>query len=407
MFTWLLNLRTRRIYLDHAAKTPVRPHIARMLRKRSGIDFGNPSAIHEEGRRSRAMVDDARATFAQLLKVRDEEIVFTSGGTESNNLALTGVIESLMQSGRDIKDMRVVTTTIEHPSILRPLEAFEKKGGTVIRVPVDVDGCVDETAFEAALTPDVVLVTFAYANSEIGVVQDVKRLSRIVRRVRTDRKAALPYIHLDASQAPLYLPCAVDSLGVDLMTLDAQKFCGPQSVGVLMKRHHVSVAPLFFGGSQEEGLRPGTEHAPALWGAALAYKEAQDGCRERALRITKLRDYCIALLEQIPGVILNGSRMMRIANNVNVSIPGIDGEYAAVVLDHQGIAVSTKSACSGRTGSGSSVVYALGGDDARALSTLRITLGEATSKRNIHRLYRVLERHVVTTRGHLDLMSKK
>lgn len=404
---WLNKWWVGRIYLDHAARTPVRPHIARMIAKASGIDHGNPSAIHAEGRRAGALLRDARTKVARLVSVRSGEVYFTSGGTESNNLAIRGLLEALHAQGRAYADMEVVTTAIEHPSILAVLEVMQKSGVTVHMVPVLEDGLIDEVAFKKALGAKTVLVTFAYANSEIGVVQEVKRLSRLVRAVRKEQGSLVPYLHLDASQAPLYLSCDMQSLGVDLMTLDAQKFCGPGGVGILVCRSSVPLVPILHGGSQEEGLRPGTENAPAIYGAALAFEEAQRGREARALRVSKLRDYCFEALLAIPGVVINGSREMRIANNVNVSIPGIDGEYAAVVLDTAGIAVSTKSACSGRSGSGSTVVYALGGDDARALSTLRVSLGEETTKRNIRRFVRVLERHVAKTRASLDLRLKK
>ncbi len=404
---WIKKIASDRIYLDYAARTPVRPLIARMIQKASGKGYGNPSAIHAEGRRARAMLEDARTTFARRLGIKAEEVYFTSGGTESNNLAIRGVLEALHAEGRAYADMEVLTTALEHPSILAVLEAMRAQGVEVTQVLVTEEGIIDEAAFTEALTPKTVLVTFAYANSEIGVVQDVKRLARAIRHFRKTHTTAFPYLHLDASQAPLYLSCDARSLGVDLMTLDAQKFYGPQGVGILMRRNAVPLAPLLLGGSQEEGLRPGTEHAPAILGAALAFEEAQAGWEERAARIGALCDFCFEAVTAIEGVIINGSREARIANNVNISIPGIDGEYAAVVLDQHGIAVSTKSACSGRSGSGSSVIYALGGDDARALSTLRATLGEETTKRNILRFVRVLERHVTQTRASLDQRSKK
>lgn len=404
---WLKEWWVGRIYLDHAARTPVRPHIVRMIAKASGTNYGNPSAIHAEGRRAGAMLQDARTKVARLVSVRSDEVYFTSGGTESNNLAIRGLLEALHAGGRAYADMEVVTTAIEHPSILAVLDAMAKEGVTVINIPVSEEGLIDERAFKDVLSSKTVLVTFAYANSEIGVVQEVKRLSRTVRALRKEQGTLMPYVHLDASQAPLYLSCDMQSLGVDLMTLDAQKYCGPGGVGILVSRAQVPLVPILYGGSQEEGLRPGTENAPAILGAALALEEAERGREARVQRTSPLRDYCFDELLKIPGIVINGSREARIANNVNISIPGVDGEYAAVVLDTAGIAVSTKSACSGRSGSGSTVVYALGGDDARALSTLRVSLGEETTKRNIQRFVRVLERHVAKTRADLDLRQKK
>jgi len=404
---WLTQRWGGRVYLDHAARTVVRPAIARMIAKASGKDYGNPSAIHAEGRRAGALLKEARSLVARLVSVRPRDVYFTSGGTESNNLAIKGILTGLHAAGRAYADMEVVTTAIEHPSILGVLDMMAAEGVSVIQIPVNEEGLIDEAAFKNALNAKTVLVTFAYANSEIGVVQEVKRLSRTVRAFRKEENSAMPYVHLDASQAPLYLSCDMQSLSVDLMTLDAQKYCGPAGVGILVCRGQVPLMPLLQGGSQEEGLRPGTENAPAIYGAALALEEAEQGRDARVRRVSILRDFCFDALLSIPGHIVNGSRTARIANNVNISIPGVDGEYAAVVLDTAGIAVSTKSACSGRRGSGSRVVYALGGDDARALSTLRVSLGEETTKRNIRRFVRVLERHVAKTRADLDLRSKK
>lgn len=398
---------SKRVYLDHAAKTPMYPEVARALRRAEGALLGNPSAVHAEGRRARALIEDARRSIARTLTVKAEDVYFTSGGTESNNLALSGFFLALMAKGKQLSDIEVVTTAIEHPSILAVLSQWERSGLVVRKIPVDDEGLIDMDACEQSLNEKTALVTFAYANSEIGVVQEVKRLAHAVRKFRTKQQSVFPYIHLDASQAPLWLPCAADSLGVDMMTLDAAKFGGPAGVGILMRKSVVPLSPILQGGSQEEGLRPGTENAAGICAAALAFDIAQRDHECRALQVAKLRDRCFDALLKIPGVVVNGSRASRIAHNVNISIPGVDGEYAAVVLDTKGFAVSTKSACSGKTGSGSSVIYAMGGDDARALSTLRVTLGEATSTRDIDRLVRALTQHVEQTRAFIDYTRKK
>lgn len=403
---WRRLFTPRRIYLDHAAGTPLEAGAKRILALYAGKE-GNPSAIHKEGQALRTSIEHARGEVASLLGVRSGEIIFTSGGTESNNLAISGLMEALEESTHTLSECEIITTTLEHPSILAVLASWKKKGVTITYVPVSEEGLIDHAAFERLLSPRTVLVTFAYANSEIGVVQDVKRITRAVRNYRKETKSAFPYVHLDASQAPLYLPCSVTMLGVDMMTLDASKCGGPTGAGLLVKRHAVPLLSILNGGSQEEGLRPGTENTGAILASVFAYRHAQQGREAWAQKVSALRDYAIDALRAIPGVILNGSPEDRIANNINISIPGIDGEYATVVLDTHGIAISTKSACSGRTGSGSSVIYALGGDDARALSTLRITLGEKTTKKELDQMVAVLKTHVSRTREYLDQASKE
>ena len=400
-------LKPDRIYLDYAAATPVRMEVLKKMTPFQSESFANASAIYKEGTDARQAIQRARAQVAGALRIKKEEVFFVSGGTEANNMALVGLLEALIDSGRSLDTCEVVTTALEHPSISEILKQYQQKGLRVEHAPVDVDGLIIHSEFEKLLSDKTVLVTFAYANSEIGVVQDVKAITRAVRVFKKEHKTAFPYVHLDASQAPLYLSCAFDALGVDMMTLDAGKFYGPKGVGIFAKKHGVPHAPLMRGGDQEGGVRPGTENVAGIVGCAEAFGIAVRDYEVRAQRVAAIREYCFKELSTITGVVINGSRNQRIANNVNISIPGIDGEYAAVVLDANGIAVSTKSACSGATGSGSKVIYALGGDDARALSTLRITLGEETTKRNILRLVRVLQKHVAHMRETIDQINKK
>ncbi len=399
--------RKKRIYLDYAAATPVRKEVLRAMEPFHREAFGNASAVHREGQVAREAIETSRATVARMLRIRKNEVHFVSGGTEANNLAILGVLEGMFHAGRIPEECEVITTALEHPSILGALEKLKEKGVVVHTVPVDGEGLINHALFEKLLSEKTILVIFAYANSEIGVVQDVKRITRAVRKSRTAKKSIFPLVHLDASQAPLYLSCEFDSLGVDLMTLDAGKCYGPKGIGIFVKKHGVPFRAPFQGGDQEGGVRPGTESTALIVGCALSLEIAERERENRVRQVESIREYAFEALLTIPGVIVNGSRDSRIANNINISIPGIDGEYATVVLDTKGIAVSTKSACSGATGSGSSVIYALGGDDARALSTLRITVGEETTKRNIDVLVRVLKEHVVWTREKFDQLTKK
>lgn len=393
----------RRVYLDYAAATPVRPSVREAMERHFSDIFANPSAIHKEGREARRAVEESRETVGRILKIRREDVVFTSGGTESNNLAIFGVIEAVRTRGVQYEDMEIISTEIEHPSILQALNVCAQRGVVVRYAPVDKDGRMIMSAFQELLSEKTVLVTCAYANSEVGVVQDVKRITRMVRALGDAR----PLVHLDASQAPLWLPLAMDMLGVDMMTLDAGKCYGPKGVGILAYRHTVALQPVVYGGDQEHGLRPGTENVPLIVGCAHALKIAHEDREARVSRMVELRDYFIDLLvKKIPQAVVNGSREHRIANNINISIPGIDGEFAVVTLDVQGVAVSTRSACAGGTGGGSHVVRVLTGDGERAASTIRCTLGEETTRRDIDRAVSVLAAHTSRTLSNLDLIKK-
>ncbi len=389
-----LPWKQKRIYLDHGAATPLRPSIAKTMRPYEREVFGNASAVHKDGVMARAAIETARGDVGRVLATTTRNIIFTSGGTESNNLAVHGVIEYLSEQGRAYSDMEVITTALEHPSLLAPLEAFERKGVRIVYAPTDSEGSILEQEFKKLITDKTVLVTFAYANSEVGTVQNVKSLSRMVRLWRQEHGGQYPYTHIDASQVPLWLPCKMDSLGIDLMSIDAGKCYGPKSSGVLALRGEVHLAPLLRGGAQEGSLRPGTEHVGLIVGCAAALTIAQDEYEVRASRITKLRDQFITGLQKaFPSLVLNGSRTSRVANNVNISIPGLDGEYAVIGLDHRGIACSTRSACKRGEVGGSHVLRALGLPDDVVFGAIRFSLGEETTEAELRTTVTALREH--------------
>jgi cysteine desulfurase len=373
----------RRIYLDTAAATPLRKEVRAAMLPYLENEFGNPSAIHAEGITARSVVESARQKVATTLGIRPEGVFFTSGGTESNNLAILGRLKYLARKEEiAYSDMEVVTTRIEHPSIMSLISVIEATGVTVRFVEVDDEGKITVAALEKVLSSKTVLVTFAYANSEVGVVQNVSRLVRTVRQFeKTYTHGRKIVIHIDAAQAPLWLPCSLTPLGVDMMSLDVGKCNGPKGVGILVLRGNVPLLPILYGGGQEQGLRPGTENVANIVGAATALTLAQVGHKERAASVSKLRDSFIDLLTKaLPEVLLNGPQGEdRLANNINLSLPKFDTEYAVVYLDAQGIAVSTKSACAGAGGGESTVVSTMTGDSARAKSTLRLSLSADTT----------------------------
>ncbi len=393
----------KRIYLDYASATPVRAEVIEAMAPFWNGDFGNAGAIHKEGVRAKQVIVSAREKLARILHVRPQGIVFTGSGTESNNLAIIGVIEARVQAGVAYSDMEVISTSIEHASVLKVLEYLKTRGVHVIYTAVDEDGVINAETFKKNLSGKTVLVTCALVNSEIGTIQPVGKLSRIIRSFEKEEETTILF-HVDAAQAPLWLSCALDSLGVDVLSLDAGKCYGPKGIGVLAFRHGVHLVSHLFGGDQEGGLRPGTENTALIVGAVESLCIAQDTHKTRSERVTSLRDRLFAQLEMIDGVMVNGSRKERVANNVNISIPGIDSEFAVITLDEKGIACATKSACGGAKGDGSSVVFAITQDKKRAMATIRFTLGEATTALELERTVAILGEHVAATvRAHTRL----
>lgn len=400
----LFNSKSKRIYLDYAAATPVRKEVVLAMRLYFSEVYGNAGAIHKEGVEARNVIERAREELARLLRVRQNDVIFTASGTESNNLAILGTIEARRKEGILYEDMEVVSTRIEHPSILEVLAHVERLGVKVIYVQLDEFGLIDLASFKESLSPKTILVTFAYVNSEIGVVQRVGKLARAVRS--SEKEFGIKtYIHIDAAQVPLWLPCALDSLMVDMLSLDAGKCYGPKGVGVLVKRHGVALTSVIFGGAQEGGLRPSTENTPLIVGAVHALKIAQEHYQSRSVTVTKLRDAFIAMLEVIDGVVVNGPKEERVANNINISIQGLDSEFAVISLDEKGIACSTKSACGGARGDGSTVVRAITNDPSRATSTVRFTLGEQTTLSELVYTAKILKEHVYKNRALLQKLT--
>lgn len=393
----LFSKEKKRIYLDYASATFVRPEVKKVMEPYFGEIYGNASAIHAEGVQARNAIEAARESLARMLHIRTAGIVFTASGTESNNLAIFGTIAHHYAQGVAYADMEIVSTAVEHASIAEALSLVATWGVTVIYVTLDESGIIDAQSLKESLSEKTILVTFAYVNSEIGTIQPVGKLSRIVRAHEKEFSTKI-IVHVDAAQAPLWLPCTLDTLLVDALSLDAGKCYGPKGIGVLAFKHGVSFSPHLYGGGQEGGLRPGTENTPLIIGAVKALVMAQADCVSRSESVMKLRDSFIKELELIEGVVLNGHRTERVANNVNISIPGIDSEFAVISLDEKGIACATKSACGGARGDGSAVVLSVSGDTARALSTLRFSLGEDTTSKELFVTAKILRAHIDTTR---------
>lgn len=349
-----------RIYLDYAATT---------------AKEGNPSSIHQKGVKAKKMLEIARRKTAAFFGARPEEIIFTSGGTESNNLAIFGAIGA----GR-----HAITTIIEHSSVLECFRELEKQGVKVDYLPMNKDGILELETLAKALRPETILVSVGYANSEIGTIQPIREISKI-----------LPdsiIFHTDASQAPLYLNCDRETLGADLITVDGHKIYGPLGVGTLFVRRGINLKPIMFGGGQENGLRPGTENLPAVVGLVEALELARKNREKESKRLLTLRDFFIAeIKKEIPEAIFNGSREQCLPNIINFSFPDKEAEFLALQLDAAGIAVATKSACL-KNERESHVIKALSGDPRRASSAIRFSFGKDTKKSDLEYTIKVLRK---------------
>ncbi len=382
----------KRIYLDYAATTPLDLRVKKAMEPYFTQKFGNPSALSAEGVEAKKALDSARAVAARALEAHSDEIVFTSGGTEANNLALFGAADAISRGSTSLVGEveprpHIVTTNIEHSSILEPLKDFY-----VSYVPVEPNGIVKAEKILAAIRPNTVLVSVMYANNEIGTIQPIAKIGKGIRALGKKR----PLFHTDACQAPLYLNCLVNALGVDLLTLDGHKMYGPKGVGALYVRRGTKLAPQLLGGGQEQGLRSTTENIPSIVGFAEALRLATVERKTESLRLKELRDKFYAdILKNIKTnkVILNGECEDRLPNNLNISLPKVDTEMLVLKLDAADVACSTKSSCL-KDEKRSFVVAALGGDKKRAESSLRFTLGRATTARDLARVVTILGRIV-------------
>src|SRR3990167_2446812 len=376
----------KRIYADAAAATPFSARSRRELIRLLSL-YGNAGALHKEGVDAKKELERARSSIAASVGAHADEIVFTASGTEANNLALHGLLRPmLLQDG----EVHAITCAIEHQSVLEPLRALEREGLYVTTLDVDKEGLVDPEALRGALNEETALVSIQLVNSEVGTIEPVRELVKVLRK--NERKI---YFHTDASQAPLWVDVNVEKLGVDLMTLDAQKVLGPKGIGALYIRRGTPIEPILWGGKQEFALRGGTENVPQAGAFAVALADAQTDVEKRAKKMTTVRDYLWSEIKKtIPDAILNGpnpSGYTRVANNLSVSIPGLEAEMAVISLDALGIAASTRSACSVGETEPSHVIKALGISQELAGTAIRITLLPNTTKGEARRIAAALK----------------
>ena len=377
-----------RIYLDHAATTPVRPEVLEAMVPHFSQNGYNPSSIHAEGRSARAALDLARERVASVFGCKPREVVFTGGGTEADNLAIFGVARASRERGR-----HVLTTAIEHHAVVRTCEALQDDGYEITFLPVDAWGRVDPERFDGALRSDTVLAAIMYANNEIGTVQPVAELANRARA------RGVPFL-CDAVQAPGQLPLRVRELGVDLLSVSAHKIYGPKGVGALYVREGTPLAALLQGGGQESGLRSGTENVAGIAGLARALELAEAERAGFAQRVGGLRDRLEAsLLERVPRTVVNGAGAMRLPNNLSLSFAGAEAEPLLIRLDLEGVAASAGSACAAGSLEPSHVIRALGVQPDLARGTIRLSLGRGTTAEEVDRTAGLLAELVAEQRA--------
>ena len=377
----------RRIYLDHSATTPVDARVAAAMARSLTETYGNPSSVHAFGQQARAAVDRARREVANLIDARPNEIVFTSGGTEANNLAIRGLCEASLAHGRHI-----ITSAIEHPSVRGVCDALEKRGWEVTRLPVYENGIVRIEDVNAALRPDTVLVTLMWANNEIGTIQPIREVGALIRERRAGQAGQRRlWFHTDAVQAAGRLPLNVEEAGCDLLSISAHKLYAPKGAGALYVRRGVRLAVQNVGGHQERERRAGTENVPAIVAFGEAAKLAREEMHQRVAHDSALRNrFESRVREVISDVVMNGDREHRLSHLSNISFRFIEGEGLLINLDLEGVAVSTGSACSSGTLEPSPVIRALGLDDELARGSIRFSFGKDNTEADVDYVVEVL-----------------
>ena len=385
---------SKKIYLDYAATTPVDARVKKAMLPYLDKIYGNASALHQEGRKAKAVIVKARKKIAKALNCKPEEIFFTGSGTESDNIAILGTVRANKEFGRHI-----ITSNIEHPAVLKSCEELKKEGFRVSFLKVNQEGILSLADLKRIISKKTILVSIMYANNEIGTLQPIKEIGRIVKKVKEERKREgnkTPiYFHTDACQAAGYFDLDVQKLGADLLTLNGSKIYGPKGMGALYVRTGTKTEPVIFGGGQEGGLRSGTENTAGIVGLAKALEIAQKEREKTFKREARLRDRLInGIIENIPRAILNGHPKKRLPNNVNVSILDIEGEAMLLFLDRCGIFASTGSACHSESLEPSHVLLALGRPYEFAHGSLRFSLGRKTTAKDIDYVLKVLPKIV-------------
>lgn len=395
------------IYLDYAATTPVDPQVVKSMQPYWTNSFANPSALYQLGRETNKAISIARESIAKILNAKPSEIIFTAGGTESNNIAILGVAQAYQKQYG--KAGHIITTAIEHHSVLHTTDALKKWGWKISYAPVDTEGFVNIKDLKKLVKNNTALVSIMYANNEIGTIQPIAEIGKWLtglNKARTQKNKNKILLHTDACQAAGALSLNTQDLKVDLLTLNGSKVYGPKQTGVLFVKSGVNLAPVIHGGGQERDLRSGTENVPGIIGLAKALQLVTQNQKKENLRLIGLREYFNdRLLKKVKGITVNGPSLVsnhefnRLPNNLNLTIDGVEGEALMLYLDAAGIQVATGSACTTTSEEPSHVLVAIGVSRSKAYNSIRITLGKQTTKAQLEQVLLVLPRLISQLRA--------
>lgn len=373
------------IYFDNSATTPVDKRVSRAMRPFFEENFGNASSLHQPGLDARVAVDRSQKKVADFLGASKDEIFFTSGATESNNLAILGQVRHWQRKNKKNIRPHIITSQIEHDAVLEPIRQLVKEGAEATFLPVGKNGVVDIKELKKAVKPNTILISVMYVNNEIGTIQPIAEIGQLILRLNKSRKNRI-FFHTDATQALNYCDCRTEILGVDLLSLSAHKIYGPKGIGALYVKRGTPLEPIIFGGHQQNSVRPGTYNVPGIVGLGRAVEilaDHKENEKEKE-KIKTLRDQLIAQVKKnITGVIINGDQKKRVPGNANFIFDGVEGESVVLALSEKGIAVSTGSACSSGSLDPSHVLTAIGLPPEKAHGSLRVTLGRFNTKNEI------------------------
>jgi cysteine desulfurase len=399
-----------RIFMDYASTTPVDKEVFSKMKKYFTDDFYNAQALYKEGLKVRNKLEEARELVSGLVQVKSGDVIFTGGGTESDNMALIGVARAIKEKIKNDleinktftdKKPHIITTNIEHVAVLEACAVLEEEGFDIEYLPVNKDGIITSQQIKKALRPETILVSVMLANNEIGTIFPMREIGNEILKYKKENKRikeSFPYLHTDASQAPNYIDINVDKLRVDMMTLDGSKIYGPKGSGCLIKKNYVPIKSIVFGGKQEFGLRAGTENIPLIYGFALALEKTLKIREQESKRLGKIQKYFFEKIEsEIVGAKINGSQKYRLPNNVNLCLPGINSEFVVIALDEKGVSCSAMTAC--RNLSDNAFSYVVGALETEcATSSLRFTMGRNTKKTDVNfvieKLKQIIEKQV-------------
>jgi len=392
------------VYLDYSATTPTDKRVIKAMLPYFNKYFGNPSSIHKYGQDALKAIDKAREEVAKFFNCDFREIIFTGSATEANNLAIKGIVDFIKQKEPDRK-LHIITSAIEHKSILEPIKELEKQGIQVDYLKPNKDGLIEIKDIQAALKPETILVSIGYVNNEIGVIQPINEISKLILEFRKKNlefkiwnsefyeKTAPPFFHTDAVQALNYVDCNIKKLGVDILTFSGHKIYAPKGIGGMFIKNEIKIKPLISGGGQEFKMRSGTENVAFIVGLAEAFKILKDKNHNIEIKkIKELQNYILKELKKIQGFHLNGSLINRLPNNLNFYFDKWLNKNIVILMDQKGVAVSSGSACEARALEPSHVLLALGLKKEKALASIRISLGRFTTKKEIDKFLEIIKK---------------